>query len=55
MIIIDYSKQISGHNSYDKDGDMKGNLLTVDDEVDLSVNMNELLEDEAQNIFIANN
>jgi len=34
---------------------MKGNLLIVDDEIDLSVNMKELLEDEAQNIFIANN
>lgn len=34
---------------------MKGNLLIVDDEVDLSVNMKELLEDEAKNIFIANN
>lgn len=34
---------------------MKGNLLIVDDEVDLSVNMKELLEDEAQDIFIANN
>lgn len=34
---------------------MKGNLLIVDDEVDLSVNMKELLEDEAKDIFIANN
>ena len=34
---------------------MKGNLLIVDDEIDLSVNMKELLEDEAHNIFIANN
>lgn len=34
---------------------MKGNLLIVDDELDLSVNMKELLEDEAKNIFIANN
>lgn len=34
---------------------MKGNLLIVDDEIDLSVNMKELLEDEAKNIFIANN
>jgi two-component system, NtrC family, nitrogen regulation response regulator NtrX len=34
---------------------MKGNLLIVDDEVDLSVNMKELLEDEARDIFIANN
>lgn len=34
---------------------MKGNLLIVDDEVDLSINMKELLEDEANNIFIANN
>ena len=34
---------------------MIGNLLIVDDEVDLSVNMKELLEDEAKNIFIANN
>lgn len=34
---------------------MKGNLLIVDDEIDLSINMKELLEDEAKNIFIANN
>ena len=34
---------------------MKGNLLIVDDEVDLSVNMKELLEDEAREIFIASN
>lgn len=34
---------------------MKGNLLIVDDEIDLLINMKELLEDEAQNIFIANN
>lgn len=34
---------------------MKGNLLIVDDELDLSVNMKELLEDEAHDIFIANN
>lgn len=34
---------------------MKGNLLIVDDEIDLSENMKELLEDEASHIFIANN
>lgn len=34
---------------------MKGNLLIVDDEFDLSTNMKELLEDEAQDIFIAQN
>jgi CheY-like chemotaxis protein len=34
---------------------MKGNLLIVDDEIDLSENMKELLEDEAKQIFIANN
>jgi two-component system response regulator AtoC len=34
---------------------MKGNILIVDDEIDLSVNMKELLEDEAKYIFIANN
>jgi two-component system response regulator (stage 0 sporulation protein F) len=34
---------------------MKGNLLIVDDEIDLSVNMKELLEEEAHDIFIANN
>ncbi len=34
---------------------MKGNLLIVDDEIDLSENMKELLEDEAHTIFIANN
>ena len=31
-----------------------GNLLIVDDEVDLAVNMKELLEEEAELIFIAN-
>lgn len=34
---------------------MKRNLLLVDDEVDLSLNMKELLEEEAHQIFIANN
>lgn len=34
---------------------MKGNLLIVDDEVDLSENMKELLEDEAQHIYLASN
>lgn len=34
---------------------MKGNLLIVDDEIALSENMKELLEEEAQHIFIANN
>lgn len=34
---------------------MKGNLLLVDDEIDLSLNMKELLEDEARQIFIAAN
>lgn len=34
---------------------MKGNLLIVDDEIALSENMKELLEEEAQYIFIANN
>jgi CheY-like chemotaxis protein len=34
---------------------MKGNLLIVDDEVDLSENMKELLEDEAEQIFLAFN
>jgi CheY-like chemotaxis protein len=34
---------------------MKGNLLIVDDEIDLSTNMKELLEDTAQSIFIAAN
>ena len=34
---------------------MKGNLLIVDDEVDLSWSMKELLEDEAHHIYIANN
>ena len=34
---------------------MKGNLLIVDDEVDLSWSMKELLKDEAHHIYIANN
>ncbi len=34
---------------------MKGNLLIVDDEIALSENMKELLEEEAHQIFIANN
>jgi CheY-like chemotaxis protein len=34
---------------------MKGNLLIVDDELDLTLNMKELLEDEANTIFIASN
>ena len=34
---------------------MKGNLLLVDDEEELSESMKELLEDEAKEIFIANN
>jgi CheY-like chemotaxis protein len=34
---------------------MKGNLLIVDDEIALSENMKELLEEEAHEIFIANN
>ena len=34
---------------------MKGNLLIVDDEVDLSWTMKELLKDEAHHIYIANN
>ena len=34
---------------------MKRNLLLVDDEIDLSLNMKELLEDEASQIFIAQN
>jgi DNA-binding NtrC family response regulator len=36
-------------------GPMKGNLLIVDDEIDLSINMKELLEKEAGEIFIAGN
>lgn len=34
---------------------MKGNLLLIDDEVELSESMKELLEDEAHEIFIAQN
>jgi CheY-like chemotaxis protein len=34
---------------------MKGNLLIVDDELDLLTNMKELLEDEAHHIYLANN
>ena len=34
---------------------MKGNLLLIDDEVELSESMKELLEDEAQEIFTATN
>ena len=34
---------------------MKGNLLLIDDECELSQSMKELLEDEAREIFIANN
>jgi CheY-like chemotaxis protein len=34
---------------------MKGNLLLIDDESELSESMKELLEEEAQCIFIANN
>ncbi len=34
---------------------MKGNLLLIDDESELSESMKELLEEEAQNIFVANN
>ena len=34
---------------------IKGNLLLIDDEVELSQSMKELLEDEAKHIFIANN
>lgn len=34
---------------------MKGNLLLVEDEAELSQSMKELFMDEAQNIFIANN
>ncbi len=34
---------------------MKGNLLLIDDEAELSQSMKELLEDEAKHIFIANN
>lgn len=34
---------------------MKGNLLLIDDEVELSESMKELFEDEAKQIFIANN
>lgn len=33
----------------------KGNLLLIEDEGELSQSMKELLEDEAKNIFIANN
>lgn len=33
----------------------KGNLLIIDDETELTESMKELLEDEAQEIFIANN
>jgi CheY-like chemotaxis protein len=36
-------------------GRMKGNLLLVDDEAELSESMKELLEEEAQNIFTACN
>jgi CheY-like chemotaxis protein len=34
---------------------MKGNLLLIDDEEELSESMKELLEDEAQQIFLASN
>lgn len=34
---------------------MKGNLLLIDDETELSESMKELFEDEAKQIFIANN
>lgn len=34
---------------------MKGNLLLIDDEEELSESMKELFEDEAREIFIANN
>lgn len=34
---------------------MKGNLLLIEDEQELSESMKELLEDEAKQIFIANN
>ena len=34
---------------------MKGNLLLIDDETELSESMKELFVDEAQEIFIANN
>lgn len=34
---------------------MKGNLLLIDDESELSESMKELLEEEAQIIFVANN
>lgn len=34
---------------------MKGNLLLIDDEAELSESMKELFVDEAQEIFIANN
>lgn len=34
---------------------MKGNLLLIEDEQELSESMKELLEDEAKEIFIANN
>lgn len=33
----------------------KGNLLLIDDEIELSESMAELLEEEAENIFIASN
>lgn len=34
---------------------MKGNLLLIEDEPELSESMKELLEDEAKEIFVANN
>lgn len=34
---------------------MKGNLLLIDDEIELSESMKELFEDEARNIYIACN
>lgn len=34
---------------------MKGNLLLVDDEIEISESMKELLEDQAKEIFTANN
>lgn len=34
---------------------VKGNLLLIDDEAELSQSMKELLEDEAKHIYIANN
>ena len=45
----------SAYNTCVKGEDMKGNLLIVDDEIDLSENMKELLEDEANDIYIASN